>query len=71
MCGHLSKMSQTFEFLKKSVFGLAQGPFFLMAFQVLPVSGRVGNAIRISCLEPGNVEGIGNKNELRTQSKTK
>lgn len=40
-----------------------------MTFQVLPVSGWVGNAIRISCLEPGNVEGMGNKNEFRTQSK--
>lgn len=40
-----------------------------MTFQVLPVSGWVGNAFGISCLEPGNVDGMGNENEFRTQSK--
>lgn len=38
-----------------------------MTFQVLPVSGWVGNAIRVSCLEPGNVEGMGNKDDSQTQ----
>lgn len=38
-----------------------------MTFQVLPVSGWVGNAIRVSCLELGHVEGMGNKDDSRTQ----
>lgn len=59
-------MSQTFEFLKNWSLVWHKG-LFLMTFQVLPVSGLVGNAIRISCLEPGNVEGIGNKDEFRAK----
>lgn len=61
-------MPQTFEFLKNWSL-VWHKDLFLMTFQVLPVSGWVGNAIRISCLELGNGEGMGNKNEFRRQSK--
>ena len=57
-----------FSLLKKSVFGLAQG-HFSPGFSGASCFWLVGNAIRISCLEPGNVEGMGNNNEFRTQSK--